>query len=90
MSDRRARTRAGEIDLVARRGRVLVIAEVKARKTYADAAYAIGARQRQRLMRAAEAYRQETPSVAGLDVRFDAILILPWRLPVHISDAWRE
>lgn len=88
--DRRARTRGGEIDLVARRGRVLAIVEVKVRPTRAEAAYAIGPQQRRRLLRAAEAYRQKHRSVAGLDLRFDAILIAPWRLPAHIKDAWRE
>ena len=88
--DRRARTRGGEIDLVARRGRVLAIVEVKVRPTLADAAYAIGPQQQRRLLRAAEAYRQAHRSVAGLDIRFDAILICPWRLPAHIKDAWRE
>lgn len=88
--DRRIRTRGGEIDLVARRGRVLAIVEVKVRPTLSDAAYAIGPQQRRRLLRAAEAYRQSHRLVAGLDIRFDAILIVPWRMPVHIRDAWRE
>ena len=86
---RRLRTVAGEIDILARRGRVLAVIEVKARPSLAQAAEAIGARQRQRVLRAAEAFLAQNPALAKLDLRFDAMLAAPWRLPVHIRDAWR-
>jgi putative endonuclease len=86
---RNVKTPAGEIDIVARRGRTLAIIEVKARALPGDAAEALGARQRARLARAAEAFRQARPEVQGLAVRFDAMLVGPWRPPVHIRDAWR-
>lgn len=86
---RNVKTPAGEIDIVARRGRTLAIIEVKARASPGDAAEALGSRQRGRLVRAAEAFRQAHPNVQGLAVRFDAMLVGPWRLPVHVRDAWR-
>lgn len=84
------RTAVGEIDLVARRGRVVAFVEVKARPDTATAAESIGARQRRRVARAAALFVQRNPTLAGLDVRFDAVLIAPRRRPRHIIDAWRD
>jgi len=86
---RRTRTPAGELDIVARRGGVLAVVEVKARADTATALNAVTARQRQRITRAAEAFRATRPELAGLQPRFDVIVILPWRRPLHIIDAWR-
>jgi putative endonuclease len=87
---RRIVTPMGEIDIVARRGGVLAMIEVKARPTLAEAAESIGPRQRLRIRRAAEAFLGTRPGLAGLTVRFDAMLLAPGRLPVHLADAWRE
>lgn len=86
---RRFRCRAGEIDIIARRGSLLVFIEVKARRDAATAAESLGSRQTNRIIRAAQAFVQAHPSLAGLDQRFDAILISPRRWPVHLVDAWR-
>ncbi len=80
----------GEIDIVARRGATLVMVEVKARATTAEAADALGPRQMRRIRRAAEAVLAARPDLAHMDVRFDVILIVPWRAPRHIVDAWQE
>ena len=82
------RVPVGEIDLVARRGRVLAIVEVKRRANLATAGEAISPRQQRRLRHAAEAFVQRHPEVAGLQLRFDALLMAPLRLPRHIKDAW--
>lgn len=86
---RRWRTGGGEIDIVARRGRVLAFIEVKARRDAAAAAEAVGARQRRRIARAAQAFAAGHPALADLDWRFDAMLVAPWAPPHHIKDAWR-
>ena len=86
---RRFRCRAGEIDIIARRGNVLVFVEVKARRNAATAAESLSSRQISRIIRAAEAFVQAHPSLAALDQRFDAILISPRGWPVHLVDAWR-
>jgi putative endonuclease len=87
---RRWRIHAGEIDLIARRGGVVAFVEVKARADLAGAAESLGARQRRRIARAAAAFLQKRPDLQGLDQRFDVVLVAPWRLPHHISDAWRD
>lgn len=83
------RVPVGEIDLIARRGRILALVEVKARAATADALDALRPRQRRRIARAAEAFLQRRPDLAHLDRRFDLIVIAPWRWPRHIADAWR-
>lgn len=81
---------AGEIDVIARRRHILAFIEVKTRDELAQAGEAIGTNQRARIGRAASLFLARHPALASLDMRFDAILIRPWRWPVHIRDAWRE
>lgn len=80
---------SGEIDIVARRGKVLAIIEVKSRGEIAIAAAALVPRQRRRITRAAEAFLVARPDLAGLDLRFDLMLVAPLRLPRHWRGAWR-
>ena len=80
---------AGEIDIIARRGAVLVAVEVKARTTLAAAAEAIDQRQRGRIARALSHFIAHKPGYSECDIRFDAILVTPWRPLRHIVDAWR-
>jgi len=81
---------AGEIDILARRGGVLAVVEVKARRSLDEAAHALRAVQRRRLVRAAGAVLVRRPDLAGLALRFDAMLVAPWRWPRHVMDAWRD
>ncbi|MBT5572227.1 MAG: YraN family protein [Alphaproteobacteria bacterium] len=85
----RYRSPVGEIDLVAKRGHTLLAVEVKSRKSAAEAAFAIDARQQKRIARAAEHFLAANPRYADHKIRFDAILDVPKRLPRHIMDAWR-
>ncbi len=80
---------AGEIDILARRGRVLAIIEVKSRAELAVAAAALAPRQRRRIARAAQAFLLARPDLAGLDLRFDLMLVAAGRVPRHWPDAWR-
>ncbi len=84
----RYKTPVGEIDIIAQKKALLVFVEVKARRRMRDAIESIGARQRQRITRAAEAYLARHPAYAGKTCRFDAILVAPGRLPRHMIDAW--
>lgn len=87
---RRYRTPLGEIDLVARRGRLLAFVEVKARRHRDQALEALTVEQRARTVRAAQLFLQRHPSYANFTMRFDLVAICPWRLPFHLNDAWRE
>jgi len=84
------RAAGAEIDLIVRRGSLLAAVEVKARPDAATAATALGEAQRRRIARAARAFLGRHPELAGLDLRFDVVLVVPGRRPRHIIDAWRE
>jgi putative endonuclease len=88
--ERRFATPHGEIDIVARRGDLLVFVEVKRRPDTAAALGALGGRQRARIARAAAAYLQARPRLAGLACRFDLIAVGRVGWPVHLADAWRS
>ena len=81
---------AGEIDIIARRGRWLAFIEVKARPSLDGAARAISVHQQRRLSRAAAGFLARRPDLADCHMRFDAMLVAPWRAPRHLIDAWRE
>lgn len=81
---------AGEIDLVVRRGGLVAFVEIKARRSLDEAAQALGPVQQRRLVRGAQAFLARRPELAECRLRFDAVLIAPWRIPRHIQDAWRD
>ena len=90
---RRFRCPAGEIDIVARRGRVLAVVEVKARATVPAAIESLTPHQRGRLERAALAFL--AGGAAGFvphsnaSLRFDLMVVTPWRWPRHLANAWQ-
>ena len=77
----------GEVDLIARRGRILAFVEVKARAREENAAMALDA---YRLRRVAVAAERLAPRYArpGDDIRLDAIFLLPGKLPRHLANVW--
>jgi len=85
------RSRSGEIDLVVRRGRTLVICEVKARQSLAAGAghEAVDRDKREQLFRLADRYVAKFPQ---LQIRYD-ILSLFWNgrrfMIEHYPDAFQ-
>lgn len=82
----RVKTRAGEVDLIARRGRVIAFVEVKARTAAFDLTLAIDERRLARVAAAANwlAHRYSRP---GDSIRIDVILIgRGW--PKHLPNVW--
>ena len=86
--DRRVRTPAGEIDLVARRGGVVAFVEVKWRRKRADLDHAIDEYRLSRVAAAAEAVAHRYAQ-NGEDIRIDVILLAPGSFPRHIPNAWQ-
>ena len=82
------RSPAGVIDIVARRRALLVFVEVKAREKLDDAAWSVTPRQRARIVAAAEAWLATYPDDRIRDIRFDAMLVAPGRIPQHIPAAF--
>ena len=85
--DRRVRTPAGEVDLVARRGALVAFVEVKSRRTAAELDFAIDERRLARVAAAAEILfpRYAQP---GDDARVHVVLLAPGTRPRHIENAW--
>jgi len=85
---RRFRTSYGEIDLVGKRRNLIAFVEVKARATLDDAAFAVTPHQQARIINAAQVWLATHPEYAEFELRFDAILIAPRRLPRHLLAAF--
>jgi putative endonuclease len=81
---RRYGGKGGEIDLIMRRGRAIAFVEVKARDALDMALEAIGPGKRRVFSRAAAHWLTRNPWAARCDLRADAVLIAPRRLPRHI------
>ncbi len=79
----------GEIDLIARRGRIVVAIEVKARADAIRVAEVILRRQRNRIARTLEHFLQSRPDLGAAVLRFDVMLVAPGRWPRHLRDTWR-
>lgn len=84
----RLSTPLGEIDLLAQRGRVLAVVEVKQRAMIEDALDAVTPTQRDRLRRAAAHIVAHRPALRALSVRLDLIALAPGRAPRHLPNAW--
>ena len=86
---RRFKAAGGEIDLVVRRGDLLVFAEVKARPSLDEAVLAVTPRSRRRMEAARRMFIARHPSLAELDQRYDILAIAGLRVR-HVPGAWRE
>jgi putative endonuclease len=85
---KRFRTPHGEIDLVAKKRNLIAFIEVKARASLDEAAYAVTPRQQARIVNAAQGWLVAHPEHAEYELRFDAMLIAPRRLPRHLLAAF--
>jgi len=84
----RYKTKAGEIDLIARRGNHLAFVEVKHRKTQDEAAWSIAPRQQARIAMAAEVFLGEHATLAQCSASFDVVLVSPSQGCAHIEQAF--
>ncbi|THD60759.1 YraN family protein [Phenylobacterium sp.] len=85
----RLKTRQAEIDVLALRGKVLAVVEVKRRTSLLAALETVTWDQRERLRRAGAAIAAGRPQLADASVRLDLIALAPGKLPRHIPDAWK-
>jgi len=75
--DRNARLGRGELDIVALRREILVFVEVKAHHNRESALLAVDENKCARLKSAAEMWRSLHADYAGLQCRFDLIIVTP-------------
>lgn len=79
----RLKTPQAEIDILARKGPILVVVEVKRRKTMDAALNALSASQRERLRAAGQAVLRQRPGLQGLSLRIDTVALARGRFPRH-------
>jgi putative endonuclease len=85
---RRYRTRLGEIDLIARRGDLVLIVEVKVRATLIEAMDAIARQSERRIEAATDLWLARQPDHGRLSIRFDMVAVLPRSWPVHVENVF--
>lgn len=85
---RRYRTKLGEIDLIARRGDLVLIVEVKVRATLIEAMDAIARQSERRIEAATDLWLSRQTDHGRLSIRFDMVAVLPRRWPVHVENVF--
>jgi putative endonuclease len=71
----RVRTPAGELDLIVADAETLIFVEVKARRSFTEAAYAVVPNQQKRLLAAADSAMASNPDWCRPAARFDVALV---------------
>ncbi|MEL0212100.1 MAG: YraN family protein [Novosphingobium sp.] len=84
----RVKLKAGEVDLIARKGRTVAFIEVKWRRDAWQLGAAIDAHRWRRVARAAEVLAGKYAGT-GDDLRIDVILMAPGKWPRRIANAWQ-
>ena len=87
----RYKTKVGEIDIVARRGRVIIFVEVKFRESLTQGGEAISAHSQSRIRRAAEFYmmkKYNESNTLDYNLRMDAVIITHKMTIHHIKNAF--
>jgi len=85
---RNFKTKEGEIDIIARKGDLVAIIEVKARKEISQSIDAVGYHNQQRIHAASDVWLSSRKDAHLLSFRYDIIAVQPWRWPTHFEDAF--
>ena len=88
---RNFRVKAGEIDIIAQDGNVLVFVEVKYRSSmeYGGAQYAVSIKKQKKIVRVAQWFMAKYKIPDDTYCRFDAVLIDGNDI-IHIKNAWEK
>ena len=84
----RYRTKMGEIDIIARKGDLAIMVEVKARRDVMAAVNSVTPTAQRRISNASDIWLSKQRDAAKLSTRFDIIAVQPWRWPTHFKDAF--
>jgi putative endonuclease len=83
----RMRNYAGEIDLIVTKGRLIIFIEVKARTSHIDDRL-ISLKQQTRIVNAATLFLSRNLQYQHYDMRFDLVIVRPYKIPTIIQNAW--
>lgn len=84
----RYKTKAGEVDIIARRGDLVIFVEVKARKDLRAGVDAVSYTAEKRIENAADHWLRKQSDATRLSLRHDIIVVRPWRWPTHFEGAF--
>lgn len=84
----RYRTRLGEVDIIARKGDVVVFVEVKARRDAQAGLDAVGGETQRRIRAASDLWLAKHGRGRLWTQRYDVLVIVPRRWPRHFPDAF--
>lgn len=84
----RYKTGSGEIDIIAKKRDLIALVEVKARNNVQSAVDAVSYSAQQRISNAADIWLSRQKQSGSYSLRFDIIAIQPWKIPVHLEDAF--
>lgn len=82
------RVKAGEIDIIARKGDVVSFVEVKARATTEASVVAVSGLAQSRIRNASLFWLSRQPDGGALSYSYDIVAVRPRRWPVHLKDAF--
>ena len=82
----RYKTLCGEIDLVAKKGDLIIFVEVKSRKTMEQCYDAIHNTQMRRIQNASKIFLKKYSEFSRLCLRYDVVLVADWKIPKHIEN----
>lgn len=83
---KRYKTKSGEVDLIARKGDLVALVEVKARATLEQAMDAVTPTAMRRIEAAGDIWLTQQRDYARLSLRLDLVAVLPGRWPVHVQN----
>ena len=78
----------GEVDLIIRKKQLVAFVEVKRRDTETAALAALTEQQWRRIETSADIFMARRPHLAACSWRFDAVVVVPRRWPVHYPGIW--
>ena len=84
----RYKTKSGEVDIIARRGDLVIFVEVKARKDLRAGVEAVSYTAERRIENAADHWLRRQSDATRLSLRHDIIVVRPWRWPTHFEGAF--
>lgn len=84
----RYKTKLGEVDIIARKRHLIVMVEVKARRTIDEAVDAVTITNQRRVEGAGDLWIATQKNAHLLSIRYDIIAVRPWKWPTHFEDAF--
>lgn len=84
----RYKTKLGEVDIIAGKGHLIVMVEVKARPTIEEAFDSVTISSQRRIESAGDLWLTTQKNAHLLSIRFDIIAVRPWKWPTHYENAF--